>query len=264
MLFTRPTHTIPISVTGATCALNCAHCGGVYLQHMRTPDALETGGAKSVLISGGCDSAGRVPVTEHLAAIQRLREAGLRLNWHVGFISEVEADAIKPLVDVISLDVVGAESTARRVYGIDHSLDDYMGTLDMLLSRCAVVPHVTLGLDAGEIVGEYAALEALAQRKIEKLVLIVLIPTRGTRFANVTPPSLEEIGDLFTRARELLPATRIYLGCMRPHGVYRQQLDELALTCGLDGITNPTQAAERLAERMGLPITWGDECCALL
>ena len=64
-------------------------------------------------------------------------------------------------------------------------------------------------------------------------------------------------------ARCTLPDTWIALGCMRPHGRYRQQLDELAVRAGVNAIVNPTRAAERAAEAAGLSITLGDECCAL-
>ncbi|MGB4213928.1 MAG: hypothetical protein WBK64_03680, partial [Dethiobacteria bacterium] len=32
--FVFPRLTLPVSVTGRSCALNCAHCGGHYLQGM--------------------------------------------------------------------------------------------------------------------------------------------------------------------------------------------------------------------------------------
>ncbi len=258
----RPTATTPISVTGAACALDCAHCGGRYLEHMHPISEAQPDGARSLLISGGCDARGRVPVHGHLEAIARLRP-GRRLNWHLGLVEEADLDGLAPLVDVVSFDIVGDAETARQVYGLDATLDDYVETLRLLRGLAPVVPHVTIGLHGGQIRGERAALEALAAEGVERVILIVFIPTPGTRYADCAPPPLDEVADLLAHARCLLPQAGLYLGCMRPHGRYRQQLDELAVACGLNLIVNPTRAAERAAQAAGLTVTWGDECCAL-
>lgn len=169
--FYRPTKTLPVSLTGQACALNCAHCGGHYLQHMRPiwsatslgEDACADG-VTSCLISGGCDRQGRVPVTSHLEQVARLRE-GRRLNWHVGLIDEEAMRTIAPLVDVISFDLVGDAETAREVYGLDLTLDDYVKTLEMLCRHVPVVPHITIGLRGGRLSGERAALEAMQRHR---------------------------------------------------------------------------------------------------
>ena len=266
--FFRPTKTLPVSLTGRWCALNCAHCGGHYLQHMRpiwsvvSPNGdVRADGATSCLISGGCDRRGRVPVTSHLDEVARLRQ-GRRLNWHVGLIDEGDMRTIVPLVDVISFDLVGDAETAREVYGLDLTLQDYVQTLDMLCLYSPVVPHITIGLRGGRLSGERAALAALTEQQIEALVFIILIPTKGTAFAQCAPPALSEVAKLWVEARALLPKTRLYLGCMRPYGAYRQAVDDLAVRAGLDGIVNPSRGAVREATAMGLQAIWRDECCA--
>ncbi|MBC7235192.1 MAG: radical SAM protein [Chloroflexi bacterium] len=261
--FDRPNRTLPVSLTGATCGLDCAHCGGHYLAHMHPIwDLPAQGGVSSYLISGGCDALGRVPVTAHLTRVAELKQ-GHRLNWHVGLVEEKDLATIAPLVDVISFDIVGDAVTAREVYGLDVDLDDYMHTLELLERYAPVLPHLTVGLWGGRIRAEREALKALAQHGVERLILLVLIPTEGTRYADRTPPPLPEVADLFLDAREWLPRARLYLGCMRPHGLYRQALDELAVRAGFNVIVNPCQVAQRTAEALGLEIVWGDECCAL-
>ena len=264
--FDRPLRTLPISVTGKACALRCAHCGGHYLEHMRSIWDVRTNGAKkdtsSLLISGGCDPQGRVPVAEHLDVIAQLGE-GRRLNWHVGMIDEETIRTIAPLVDVVSYDVVGDRETAREVYGLDLTLNDYMQTFDLLRRYVPVVPHLTIGLRGGKISGEYAVIEALAARDVMALILIILIPTEGTAYAGCSPPPQQEVAKVMIDARLRLPRATLTLGCMRPHGTYRQGVDVLAVQAGLNGIVNPSGAAEREALRRGLSIDWGEECCAL-
>ena len=260
--FDRPTQTVPISLTGGHCALHCSHCGGHYLRHMRSIADPGVVGAKSLLISGGCDPQGRVPVTSHLQEVARLHER-CRLNWHVGLIDEEAMCRIAPYVEMISFDVVGDAQTAQEVYGLELTLDDYMRTLDMLRRYAPVVPHLTLGLRAGRLSGERLALQALQARDLEALVLIVLIPTEGTPYAHCSPPALPEVTAFMLEARVALPTTLLYLGCMRPQGAYRQALDELSVRAGLNGIVSPARAAERAAAELGLEVTWGEECCAL-
>jgi len=266
--FFRPTKTLPVSLTGRWCALNCAHCGGHYLQHMRPiwsvaprDGDVRADGATSCLISGGCDRRGRVPVTSHLDEVARLRQ-GRRLNWHVGLIGEQDIRTIAPLVDVISFDLVGDAETVREVYGLDLTLLDYVKTLEMLRRYVPVVPHITIGLRGGRLSGERAALAALSKQQIEALVFIILIPTKGTAFAQCAPPALSKVAELWAEARALLPKTRLYLGCMRPYGAYRRAVDELAVRAGLDGIVNPSRGAVRVAAAMELQAEWRDECCA--
>jgi len=262
--FARPSRTVPISLTGQACALQCAHCNGVYLRHMRTvddiPDTMER--ASSYLVSGGCDAKGRVPVLTHLDALSQAH-ATHRLNWHVGMIDEDTIRRIAPHADVVSFDVVGSRDTTRRIYGLDLSLDDYMTTFDTLARHVRVVPHITVGLDGGQIVGERNAVRALAHRQIDRLVYIVLIPTAGTELADCAPPPLDQVTELLLWTRSVLPRCELFLGCMRPRGNYRRQLDETAVRAGINGIVNPSPSARDLAAQLGLEPVWSDECCAL-
>ena len=88
-----PLDTAVLSLTGRQCALRCAHCGGHYLKGMRPIWEAEPDGSTSCLISGGCDLTGRVPVLAHLERVRAWRP-GRTLNWHVGFVSEAEMEAM--------------------------------------------------------------------------------------------------------------------------------------------------------------------------
>lgn len=116
-----------VSVTGRGCALRCAHCNEHYLAGMRSLDDPALARARSLLISGGCDLRGRVPILPHLEAIARAG-AGKRLNWHVGLIDEETMCAIAPYVDTISYDLVGDDETIREVYGLEKTVADYIAT----------------------------------------------------------------------------------------------------------------------------------------
>lgn len=258
--FARPRKTAAISLTGDRCALNCAHCGRRYLRGMMPIEHADVRGATSCLISGGCDAQGRVPVSGHLEQVRALRQ-GRRLNWHVGLIGDDEILQIAPYVDVVSFDLVGDDETIREVYGLDCGVVEYFQTYQLLQRHVRVVPHITIGLRGGRISGEYAALERLQTLGAEVLVFLVLIPTRGTAYEHCAPPNVAEVGDLLATARKRLPDVPIYLGCMRPAGRYRDELDPIAIQAGVNKIVNPSPAAVALAEEKGLRVTWQEECC---
>jgi len=257
-----PLDTAVLSLTGRECGLDCAHCGGHYLGGMRpiwesTPD-----NSTSCLVSGGCDATGRVPVLAHLDRVRAWRQ-GRTMNWHVGFISEEEMAAIAPLVDVVSFDFVGDEATIREVYGLERTVDDYVETYRLLRRYARTLPHVTIGLRGGALGHELAAFEQLQALGADGLVLLVFIPTPGTRYAERQPPPAEAVADLLAEARLRFPDVPIYLGCMRPKGAYRETLDPLAVRAGLNVIVSPSRAARKTAEALGLAPRQIRECCVL-
>jgi uncharacterized radical SAM superfamily protein len=260
--FDYPLNTVAISLTGTECALDCAHCGGHYLQSMVPVWRVDAKGATSCLISGGCDRLGQVPVTAHLERIAALRP-GRTMNWHVGLIEEEDIRTIAPYVDVISFDFVGDDETLREVYGLEVGVEEYVATYQLLRSYATVVPHITVGLRAGKLSGEYSALEMLAELGVEGLTFIVFIPTPGTRFAECDPPAPEEVAELLVEARLRFPDVPLHLGCLRPHGVYRERLDPLAVRAGVNVIVSPSRSAVALAQDLGLAVDKTMECCAV-
>jgi lipoyl synthase len=257
-----PLDTAVLSLTGSGCALDCAHCGGHYLRGMRPIWDAEPDGSRSCLISGGCDSSGRVPVLAHLDRVRAWR-AGRRMNWHVGLISADEVEAIAPLLDVVSFDFVGDEGTIREVYGLEHGVEAYVETYRLLRGVARTLPHVTIGLRGGELGHERHAFRLLRELGVDGLVLLVFIPTPGTRYAHRQPPAVGAVAELLAEARLTFPGVPLYLGCMRPKGRYRDELDPLAVRAGVNVLVSPSRPARRLAGELGLAVHEMRECCVL-
>ncbi|MGQ9665730.1 MAG: radical SAM protein [Anaerolineae bacterium] len=263
IVFDYPVDTAVVSLTGAACALRCAHCNARYLEHMLPIEqALEKApDAPSYLISGGSDRTGKVPVTAHLEEIAELARHG-RLNWHVGLIDESEMDAIAPYVHTVSFDFVGDDATIREVYGLERTVEDYVRVFKALSRRFRVVPHITIGLRGGGIGHELPALRILQDMpQFDTLVFLVLIPTAGTAYADRQPPAVETVLDIILQGRRMFPDVEISLGCMRPHGGYRERLDPLAVWAGVNRIVSPARSAIQLAEGLGLRVERRSECC---
>lgn len=266
LFVSRPTATESISVTGAHCSLHCAHCNGHYLGAMTPLASLSEPQdihGQSCLISGGCTTRGNVPVLPALKKLAALK-GSRRYNFHVGLTSAAEIKALAPLADVVSFDFVGDDATIAETLKLNKHVADYVECYHQLRRYCRkVVPHICIGLRGGRLSGETKALSLLKQEGVTQLVFIVLRPTIGTEYAQVTPPALPEVAQLLCRARLALPQVPITLGCMRPGGLYRQTLDQLALACGVNGIVQPAAAAVKLATASGFRTQVSPECCVL-
>lgn len=262
--FSRPTLTTVISLTGNACDLDCAHCGGKYLEHMTTVEEAESlirsKGSTSCLISGGCTQHGNVALD--VSSIESVVD-GLKVNSHVGLISEEEMQTLATIVDCVSFDFLVDEDTIREVYHLEKTGLDYIQTYQMLRKYAKVMPHICIGLKGGEIKGEYRAIDTLVELGADGLVFIIFIPTKGTLYADRQPPDLEEVVKVLAYAREKFPTIPIHLGCMRPAGRYRAELDYYAVEVGVNKLVNPTPPAVRRAEELGYEIVVEQECCVL-
>jgi hypothetical protein len=183
------------------------------------------------------------------------------MNWHVGFVTEDEMETISPLVDVVSFDFVGDDATIREVYGHDRTVEDYVETYRLLRRYVRTLPHVTIGLRGGALGHELPAFERLQKLGADGLVLLVFMPTPGTRYEDRQPPSPKAVADLLAEARLRFPRVPLYLGCMRPRGRYREELDPLAVQAGLNVIVSPSRAAREMAAGLGLEARQMRECC---
>lgn len=265
-----------VSVTGARCALNCKHCGGHYLSQMiaiETPEKLKELCAKlnaeggiGILVSGGCDLRGRVPLERFLKAIRWIKDnTGLIVNVHTGLLERDQAmDIASSGVDIASVDVVGSADTIRRVYGLNATEEDYRKTLFELREAGIphVVPHICVGLDFGDIRGEAAALGIAREIDPETIVILGLIPTSGTVMESVSPPTEEDVARTVAAARIACPKAAVAIGCMRPKDG-RGGIEELAIKAGVDRIVLPSRSCISFAEREGFRIRRLDGCCAI-
>lgn len=260
--FAYPHNTKSISVTGNQCEQDCAHCGGHYLQQMLPISAIQGSSATSFLISGGCTLDGIVPIADYVSALQAVKE-NRRYNLHVGLIDDEDIKKIAGIADCVSFDFVGDNDTIHEVFGLKRTVNDYIQCYQRLRQQLNVKPHICIGLHGGEIRGEYRAVELLQEMGMDDLTFIIFTPTRGTRYADCLPPKREEVVKLLLWARNTCSSIPIHLGCMRPGGRYRKEIDEWAVKIGMDTIVNPTPKAVALAKELGLTILRTEECCVL-
>lgn len=268
---------VPVSITGELCALNCKYCEGVLLKGMYTArnaealielaTMLKQNGGHGILLSGGCDTEGIVPLAPFAAALRRVKnEIGLATAVHTKLMDEPLARALAQAeLDVLMIDVVGSDETMEEIYNLRGKTVAHVEQTIELAQRyqLPLSPHVVIGAHGGEIRGEARALAMLRGKKMHSLVLVLLMPL-GREMGPVAVPDLTQIEALFHRARTMFPDIPLMLGCARPLGKLQRQLDSLALRAGFDGITYPSEGTVAEAENLGLRPIFSEYCCALV
>ncbi len=264
-----------VSLTGRRCALQCDHCRGRLLATMLpapTPEALlDVGrrllaqGCEGLLISGGAEMDGAVPLKPHLGAIAQLKAWGLRVIVHTGLLDRETACGLKAAgVDQALFDVVGDAATIREVLHLDRVPADYAATLTLLREvGVPVAPHVIVGLHYGQLRGELAALEMIRRIGADVVVLVVLRPLPRTPLGGTPPIEPEAVGRLAAVARLLNPTTPLTLGCARPSGPAKVEMERLAVLAGVNAVAYPDPATVRLAGELGLRTAFAESCCTL-
>jgi len=266
-----------ISVTGTECALACEHCKTHVLEGMTALPKFDGSlfdlccelaerGARGVLVSGGCDKHGRVPLLRHLPDLIRARrELGFTIRIHPGLPDEETVAGLAEVdIDGAMVDIIGDDATIRDVYHLHTTVAEYEAVLERLERyRIPAVPHIILGLNFGEMRGEWAALDMIARHARKFLVLVVLMPLTGTPMVGVTPPPVAALADFFTLARRSLPETPVMLGCARPLGPIKIAIDRAAIEAGLNGIAYPAEGIIAYARERGLTPKLVDACCGV-
>ena len=263
----------PISLSGAACALHCAHCDATYLGGMLPADtpeallercrALRQNGAIGALLSGGSDTDGTLlnlaAMTDAIRQVKQ--ETGLILNLHPGLIDAATAQKLAGAVDFASLDIP-SDDVIQRVLGLDATIADYIAAYHTLRTAgIDVVPHVTIynGDEAG-LLQPIAAGDDLPHT----IVVIVFSPTRGTPMADVPAPGPEAVANVVAGIKAMFPAAEISLGCIRPRSrALREAIELAALRAGVARMELPSQKTLRYARDAGYEIVTFDACCAL-
>ncbi len=256
-----------ISVTGSECSVGCTHCKGRYLHGMRpagSPEELltfalelDSNGGTGILLSGGCLPDGSVPIGPFLGAVREIvSRTSLMINLHPGIIDEGAADAIAGSgAHVASMDLIGSRSTVKEVLGMDWGTEDQLRSIKLLQEwDVPVVPHITIGLHNGRILGEHDALETACSLGGDVLVLNMLIPQE-----DMTAPSPADVL-AFVEAAVSTFNGRVVLGCMRTRD---PEIELAVLRLGVRGIVNPTTATKRVLDEEGVEVDVVEGCCAM-
>jgi len=266
-----------VSITGPDCKLQCDHCKAKLLEPMipaTTPDALWRAvneqieaGAQGMLLTGGSNFRDEVEYGPFFPTIRRIKDAfpGFRIAMHTALATRDQAKRIEASgVDAAMLDIIGAQDTVTQVYHLKRPVADFEAALAHLTeTSLKVVPHIVIGLHYGQMLGEWQALEMIARHKPAALVLVVIMPFYAPARRPFAVPSSREVGRFFMDAREALPDIPVLLGCARPPGRAKVEIDSYAVMAGLNGLAHPSDGTVELAARLGRPVRVTPACCSI-
>ncbi|OYT52199.1 MAG: radical SAM protein [Desulfurococcales archaeon ex4484_217_2] len=227
-----------ISITGTSCPLNCAYCEAYYLHGMEpapTPKKLYDTvrylvkrGAKGVLISGGFDLQGKLPIEPFLPTIKDIkRDFDIVVSIHQGL---VDKDLALKLREAEILEEFGPYFIA---------------------------PHIPLGFNYGRILHEYKVIDILTDFDPYILVFLVFIPTKGTRMSDSPIPDPKDVIKIISYARRKFKKT-LALGCMRPWKIKYLVDPYLIEKSIVDRITNPPKS---IIKKYNLKVI--EACCSV-
>jgi uncharacterized radical SAM superfamily protein len=265
-----------ISVTGNHCDLQCGHCKGKLLESMipavnpetflQLANRLRSDGALGILISGGADKNGEVPLNKFIPAIRNLKEKNpeFKVIVHTGLIRRETAVELKEGgVDQVLIDVIGDDHTIREVYHLNKRVEDYEETLLMLKEMGHhLAPHIIIGHHFGVIKGEWRALEMISRMGVETIVFVIFKPIVPARAVNIPRP--EEVSKIVAVARILNPSTPIRMGCIRPAHPSKGEMEKGCINSGVNTVAYPLQGTIDYAEEIGLKARFVEMCCSLI
>ncbi len=266
-----------VSITGADCKLQCDHCKGKILASMipaRTPEDLWQvanrqieHGARGMLLTGGSNHRNEVEYDPYYSTIRRIKECfpEFRIALHTALVDGDGARRMEDCgIDSAMMDVIGAQETIAQVYHLKRGVDDFERTLENLVAtRLKVVPHIVLGLHYGRLLGEWDALEMLRRHPPSAVVLVVAMPFYAPAHRSFAVPDSLQVGRFFLDARQALPDIPLLLGCARPAGRAKAEIDAYAVMAGLNGIAHPAEGMVELAARLGRKARIASACCSM-
>ncbi len=276
----NPTKRFPaISITGNKCALECEHCNKKYLKGMKglvdnrnlekfLVELSENNGV-GALISGGSRYDGSVPLLDFLETIKKVKkETNLVINTHTGLLDQETAMRLADAsVDIVSFDVNMDEDVVKNIYHLDIELSEYKRAIDLLIKYdLNIVPHICVGLHYGKLNKELDSIKFIKKTLINPslIVVIVLIPPKNKNLQFDTPKP-EDIAKIIALLRFIFPKTEISLGCMRPRGRIKIEVEKYAIKAGITRIEIPSRETLLWLKNhnQNVQFKFFSACCAL-
>lgn len=266
-----------VSITGGECALACDHCKAKILEPMipaRTPETLWrvvneqiAAGAQGMLLTGGSNRNNEVEYDAYYPVVRRIKDTfpAFRIALHTALVDERIAGNMEEAgIDAAMMDVIGAQDTISQVYHLKRGVADFERALQCLTATSMkVVPHIVIGLHYGRLLGEWEALEIVARHRPAALVLVVVMPFYAPAQRPFVTPDARQVGRFFMDARRRLPDLPLLLGCARPPGRIKAEIDSYAVMAGLNGIAHPADGVVELAVRLGRDVRVTPACCSI-
>ena len=239
-------------------------------RHKNTGVLKNTGGSiNGLLISGGFDHEGKLPVKNILVGIEELKSKYpfLTIYIHTGFLDEKEAAALKSTgVDAVLVNLIRSQKAIREVYNLEgRTYDDYLDTIKVLKDQgLKVSPHIIIGLENGELSDEFRMVKDALELRVDSLVFVVLKKVSRTVDFTSSRVPYDDIIRLVKYARGLSRNVSLSFGCAKPPGKNIHLLEIELIKAGIDSMAFPAEETIRFAIENKIAHTFVEKCCAIL
>ena len=257
-----------VSITGSYCYLRCKHCNARYLSSMipsspkllrKTIDKLYTQGVRGILLSGGFNKDGYLPIGESINDLEYAKKLGFVINAHLGFIDKKDLlYDIKELIDVVDFEFTLSRNYIANTRGKKFSPETYKSTIEnMVDAGLNVVPHLFLWHPWSSLDLLIEEINFIKNLGINTINTLVYIPSFSTYLDK------ERLLPLITSRIKWLRHEfegNIYMGCMRPH-ILKKELDSFIVEKRLvERIANPHPL---VIKKFHNDIELFDACCSI-
>ena len=227
------------------------------------------GSVNGMLISGGFDLQGKLPIKNILAGIEELKSKYpfLTIYIHTGFLDAKEAAALKSSgVDAVLVNLIGSRIAIRKVYTLeDRTYSDYLDTIKVLKDQgLKVSPHIIIGLENGKLSDEFKTVKDALALGVDSLIFVVLKKASKTVGFTSSKVPHDDIIRLVKYARGLSGDVLLSFGCAKPPGKNRHLLEIELIKAGIDSMAFPSERTIRFAVENKIAHTFVEKCCAIL
>jgi uncharacterized radical SAM superfamily protein len=297
-----------ISLTGKKCELMCSHCKARLLSDMvdinstdsiNPPDFVLKDGSKpgknrvmeiilrhqndgkiagdrqtsvnGVLVSGGFDSRGRLPLDERI--LPELKEVKnkygreIKVFMHLGFTDRQTAESLYTCgIDGVLVNIFSDKRSIEETYNLKGCSPEMFYENIRLLKEAGlrVSPHLIIGLGDGDLSGEYRSVKEIAESGADSCVFAIaknLSKRESPELRGVKP---SDVVKLFEYAKSMMPDTPVILGCARPHGQEFEKMETELLKLGIMVIAFPSDRTLDYAKENNYSFHFEEQCCAFL
>jgi uncharacterized radical SAM superfamily protein len=221
-------------------------------------DRLISSSADGMLVSGGCDKRGIVPVMKAIDAIGRAVRNGLIVNIHAGLIGKDDAERlVNAGVRYFSVDVHQDPAVIKNGLDLDVPPSAYSDLLDNIINAGGTpVAHLTAGFGSYDL---SASAELVKSKGLSDVILLALVPTKGTA---VEDTLISE--DAVLDAAKMLIDTglEVTLGCMRPRS--HRSLEIKCIELGIRRMASPSRSTISWAAGKGMRVIEKRTCCCII
>jgi lipoyl synthase len=226
---------------------------------------------KGILISGGFDSCGRLPLDKRiLTEIKEVKNKygrEIKVFMHLGFTDSQMAESLYSCgIDGVLVNIFSDKYSIEEIYNLKGCSPDMFYKNARLLKEAGLLvsPHLIIGLGDSCLSGEYRSVEEIAKSSTDSCVFVIAKNLSKHNRSVITEIKPLDVVKLFEYAKKIMPVTPVILGCARPHGQEFEKMEIEFLKLGVNVIAFPSERTLDYAKENNYSFYFEEQCCAFL